>query len=83
INSPLLSHERMVARARSVALLSDHSPGESEAGLPDLRFELFAGAAHHAIGEEMQQRDCTPGSIRDRFAALVGMFEPAHASSAA
>jgi AcrR family transcriptional regulator len=83
INSPLLARERMVARERSVALLADHCPEESDAELPDLRFELFAGATHHAIGEELQRRDCDPGSIRARFAALIGMFEPARASTAA
>lgn len=84
INQPQLGHERMVARERAVALLADYRrPDESESQLPDLRFELFAGATQHAIGEELQAPDCSPGSIRARFAALVGMFEPAPASSPA
>lgn len=84
INQPQLVRERMIARERAVALLADHRrSGESDAELPDLRFELFAGATHHAIGEELQDPSCNPGSIRARFVALVGMFEPTPASTAA
>ncbi len=84
INLPQLSHERMVARDRSVALLAEHRrPDEFDAELPELRFEMFAGATQHAIGEELQDPDCSVRSIRARFADLVGMFEPAPASTAA
>jgi AcrR family transcriptional regulator len=84
INLPQLSRERMLARERSVALLAEQRrPDEVEDELPDLRFELFAGATHHAIGQELQDPDCSPRTIRARFAALVGMFEPAPASTPA
>lgn len=81
-NLPQLSAERMRGRDRAVALLAEHQrPDEIEEELPDLRFELFAGATQHAIGEELQDPDCSPRSIRDRFAGLVGMFEPTPAST--
>jgi AcrR family transcriptional regulator len=74
---PRLSEHRMAARQRAIDLLVEHRrPDDLSAALPALRFELFAGAAHHAVGNELQDPACNPRTVRDRFDQLVGMFEP-------
>jgi AcrR family transcriptional regulator len=84
VNLPLLSTQRLAARERSVALLAEYRrAGDSEAELPDLRFEMFAGATHHALREELEDPDCDAGTIRSRFDQLLDMFEPATVSTAA
>ncbi len=84
LNLPLLSAHRLAARERSVALLAEHRrAGDSETDLPELRFELFAGATHHALCEELKDPDCDASAIRSRFDQLLGAFEPAAAPTAA
>jgi AcrR family transcriptional regulator len=84
ISLPRLAGRRLAVRERSVTMLVEcRRADESEAELPELRFELFAGATHHAIREELQDPACDAGSIRNRFDQVIGMFEPATASTAA
>lgn len=75
---PLLSARRMAAREHAVQLLAEYRrPDELAASLPELRFELFVGAAHHAVSQELKHPDFDLTGVRERFAQLVGMFEPA------
>jgi AcrR family transcriptional regulator len=79
---PRLREHRVAARERCAAMLAEHRPQqETDPDLPDLRFEVFAGATHHAISEELQNPACDAGSIRARFDHVVDLFEPAQTSA--
>lgn len=84
VDLPLLSERRMRVRERFVGSLADHRrPNVEEEALPELRFEIFAGATRFAIDEELQDPACSTHSLQARFGDLVRVFEPVPAASAA
>jgi AcrR family transcriptional regulator len=84
IDMPALSARRMEVRDRFVKTLADHRrPNVEEDALPELRFEIFAGATRYAIDDELQDPACTTHSLQARFGDLVRVFEPAPTASAA
>lgn len=84
VEMPALSERRMAVRERFVSILADHRrPNVEEEALPELRFEIFAGATRYAIDEELQDPACSTHSLQARFSELVRVFEPAPAASAA
>jgi hypothetical protein len=72
---PVLCAARMAARERFVAILAEESGPEDEA-LPDLRFEMLAGAAHHMVSEQLQV-GAGARSVRERLDQVIDLFEPA------
>jgi AcrR family transcriptional regulator len=71
---PMLSATRVADRERLVRILAEHhgqvSRGED---LPELRFEVMVGAAHHAVREQLDGRgDVT---LRERLDRLIDLFE--------
>lgn len=84
VDLPLLSERRMRVRDRFVGTLADHRrPNVEEEALPELRFEIFAGAARYAIDDELQDPACSTHTLQARFGDLVRVFEPAPTASAA
>jgi AcrR family transcriptional regulator len=84
IDMPALSARRMQVRERFVRTLADHRrPNVEEDALPELRFEIFAGATRFAIDDELQDPACSMHSLQARFGELVRVFEPAPTASAA
>ncbi len=84
VDLPQLSERRMRVRERFVSTLADHRrPNVEEEALPELRFEIFAGATRFAIDEELQDPACSTHSLQERFGDLVRVFEPAPAVSTA
>jgi AcrR family transcriptional regulator len=73
---PMLVAARMADRERLVRILAEqHSPGGvGEEDLPELRFEVLVGAAHHAVSEQLdgQGGDIT---LRERLDQLIDLFE--------
>src|SRR5688572_18053854 len=62
---PVLCASRLAARERLVAILAEESgPGDED--LPDLRFEMMAGAAHHMVSEQIQEGGGAR-SVRERL----------------
>jgi len=72
---PVLSASRLAARERFVAILAEESGLEDET-LPDLRFEMLAGAAHHLVSELIQEGGGAR-SVRERLDQVIDLFEPA------
>jgi hypothetical protein len=71
---PLLRASRLAARERLVAILAEES-GLGDEHLPDLRFEILVGAAHHTVSEEMQANRGAR-SVRERLDGVIDLFEP-------
>jgi AcrR family transcriptional regulator len=71
---PVLCASRLAARERLVAILAEES-GVGDEGLPDLRFEILVGAAHHTVSEEIQA-DGGARSVRERLDEVIELFEP-------
>jgi AcrR family transcriptional regulator len=73
---PLIAASRLADRERLVRILAEHyGPGsEGDEELPELRFEVLVGAAHHAVSEQLdgQTRDVT---LRERLDRLIDLFE--------
>jgi AcrR family transcriptional regulator len=71
---PVLCASRLAARERLVAILSEEH-GAEDADLPELRFEMLAGAAHHLVTEHLRG-DGSGGSVRERLDQVIDLFEP-------
>jgi AcrR family transcriptional regulator len=73
---PVLCASRLAARERFVAILSEEC-GTEDADLPELRFEMLAGAAHHMLSEHLRgSDDADDGSVRERLDHVIDLFEP-------
>ncbi len=71
---PVLCASRVAARDRLVAILSEESgPGDED--LPDLRFEILVGAAHHSVSEAVQANGGAR-AVRERLGQVIDLFEP-------
>jgi AcrR family transcriptional regulator len=70
---PVLCASRLAARERFVAILSEEC-GTEDADLPELRFEMLAGAAHHLVSEHLRGNGV--GSVRERLDQVIDLFEP-------
>jgi hypothetical protein len=72
---PMLSASRVADRERLVRILAEHhDPASRGEDLPELRFEVMVGAAHHAVREQLDGHggDVT---LRDRLDRLIDLFE--------
>jgi AcrR family transcriptional regulator len=70
-----LRASRMAMRERFVAILAEEYRSETDhSQLPDLRFEMMAGAAHHVLSTVFVQEDGR--TVRRRLDELIGLFEP-------
>jgi AcrR family transcriptional regulator len=72
---PMLSASRVADRERLVRILAEHSePASRGEDLPELRFEVMVGAAHHAVREQLDGHggDVT---LRERLDRLIDLFE--------
>jgi AcrR family transcriptional regulator len=71
---PMLSATRVADRERLVRILAEHDETASRGeDLPELRFEVMVGAAHHAVREQLDGRgDVT---LRERLDGLIDVFE--------
>jgi AcrR family transcriptional regulator len=73
---PVLCATRLAARERFVAILSEEC-GMDDTDLPELRFEMLAGAAHHLVSEHLRGADNGDGvSVRERLEQVIELFEP-------
>lgn len=70
----VLVASRLAARDRFVAILAEEF-GREDADLPELRFEILAGAAHHTVSRQLQGNGGA-GSVRDRLDQVIDLFEP-------
>jgi AcrR family transcriptional regulator len=70
----VLCASRLAARERFVAILSEEC-GVEDADLPELRFEMLAGAAHHMVLGQLEGNGDT-GSVRERLDQVIELFEP-------
>jgi AcrR family transcriptional regulator len=70
----VLRASRLAARERFVAILAEEC-GVEDADLPELRFEMLAGAAHHMVLGQLQGNGST-GSVRERLDQVIDLFEP-------
>jgi AcrR family transcriptional regulator len=71
---PMLCASRLADRERLVAILAEES-GVGDEDLPDLRFEILVGAAHHMVSEEIQANGGAR-AVRERLEQVIDMFEP-------
>jgi AcrR family transcriptional regulator len=71
---PVLSASRLAARERLVAILAEES-GVGDDGLPELRFEILVGAAHHTVSEQLASNGGAR-SVRERLDQVIDLFEP-------
>lgn len=71
---PMLCASRLADRERLVAILTEES-GVGDEDLPDLRFEILVGAAHHMVSEEIQANGGAR-SVRERLDQVIDLFEP-------
>jgi AcrR family transcriptional regulator len=72
---PMLSASRVADRERLVRILAEHhGPVSRGEDLPELRFEVMVGAAHHAVREQLDGHggDVT---LRERLDQLIDLFE--------
>lgn len=77
---PVLFASRLAARERFVAILAEEcGPGDED--LPELRFEMLAGAAHHTVSEHLAA-DGGARSVRERLAQVIDLFEPVRPTAA-
>jgi AcrR family transcriptional regulator len=74
---PVLCAARVAARERFVAILAEES-GVGDEDLPDLRFEILVGAAHHMISEQIQANGGAR-SVRAQLDQVIDLFEPVQA----
>jgi AcrR family transcriptional regulator len=71
-----LRASRMAMRERFVEILTEEAgPDAEDAELPELRFELLAGAAHHVVSTVLTG-DGDGTGVRRRLDEVIGMFEP-------
>jgi AcrR family transcriptional regulator len=70
-----LRASRMAMRERFVEILEEAGPEAEDAQLPELRFELLAGAAHHVVSSVLTG-DGDDTGVRRRLDEVIGMFEP-------
>jgi AcrR family transcriptional regulator len=70
----VLCASRLAARERFVAILAEEC-GVEDADLPELRFEMLAGAAHHMVLRQIQGNGNT-GAVRERLDQVIDLFEP-------
>jgi AcrR family transcriptional regulator len=76
---PVLCASRLAARERIVAILAEERGHQlDEADLPELRFEVMVGAAHHVLREQLDGK-LGPGEVRERLDQVIDLFEPAQA----
>jgi AcrR family transcriptional regulator len=72
---PMLAASRVADRERLVRMIAEHH-GQVSRGrdLPELRFEVMVGAAHHAVREQLDGHggDVT---LRERLDRLIDLFE--------
>jgi len=71
---PVLCASRVAARERLVAILAEES-GPGDEHLPDLRFEILVGAAHHTVSEEIHANGGAR-AVRERLDQVIDLFEP-------
>jgi AcrR family transcriptional regulator len=71
---PVLCASRLAARERLVAILAEES-GVGDECLPDLRFEILVGAAHHTVSEEIHANGGAQ-AVRERLDQVIELFEP-------
>jgi AcrR family transcriptional regulator len=73
---PMIAASRLADRERLVRILAEqYEPGsDGDEDLPELRFEVLVGAAHHAVSAQLdgQTRDVT---LRERLDRLIDLFE--------
>ena len=70
----VLCASRLAARERFVGILAEEC-GAKDANLPELRFEMLAGAANHTVSEQLEG-DGDTGSVRKRLDQVIDLFEP-------
>jgi AcrR family transcriptional regulator len=73
---PMIAASRMADRERLVRILAEqHDPGGvGEDDLPELRFEVLVGAAHHAVSEQLDGQGGEM-ALRERLDQLIDLFE--------
>jgi hypothetical protein len=70
---PMVSASRVADRERFVRILVEqHGPERDD--VPELRFEVLLGAAHHAVAEQLDGHG-GEDSVRERLARLIDVFE--------
>jgi AcrR family transcriptional regulator len=79
-NLPMLGACRLAGRRLYVEMMAEHGGAEAGAGL---RMEMFVGAGHHAVSEELEREADDPDALRERLDRLIEVFEPAPASPSA
>lgn len=73
---PVLCASRVAARERFVEILAEECrPDPEDLDLPDLRFEILAGAARHVVSEELGG-SAREDSLRERLDEVIALFEP-------
>jgi AcrR family transcriptional regulator len=78
-SSPVLRDRSLAARETLVALLAEHHVGgrsDTDTELPELHLELLVCAAHHVVGEELENGGRDPAAMRRRLEDLIELFEP-------
>jgi AcrR family transcriptional regulator len=79
-NLPMLGACRLAGRRLYVEMMAAHRGGQAGAGL---RMEMFVGAGHHAVSEELEREADSPDALRERLDQLIDVFEPARTLSSA
>ncbi len=73
---PVLCASRLAARERLVAILAqERGPEADDLDLPELRYEVLVGAAHHVVSEQLDGNQ-NGGSVRERLDQIIDLFEP-------
>ena len=73
---PVLCASRVAARERFVEILAEECrPEPDDLDLPDLRFEILAGAARHVVSEALDG-NARERSVRERLDEVIALFEP-------
>ncbi len=73
---PVLCASRLAARERLVAILAqERGPEADDLDLPELRYEVLVGAAHHVVSEQLDGNQ-DGGSVRERLDQIIDVFEP-------
>jgi AcrR family transcriptional regulator len=70
---PMVSASRVADRERFVRILAEQH-GQERDDVPELRFEVLLGAAHHAVAEQLDGQGGEE-SVRERLGQLIDVFE--------